>query len=160
IMNAPIAPPSRYRPEVPPQLDRIVARALCRPASERYATAEDMAIALEEVLLTMPRYSARAVHRVVEERVGSTRAEAKRRNAQTRSLPRNVSLVMKLRSEVRADLAEQLDSDAASAAIGAAAVHRELDRAQPGDRPEVPLAAAAMLPSRRGGAVALGGIMV
>src|SRR5215831_9130283 len=42
IMNAPIPPPSRLRPDVPPQLDKIVSRALARSPTDRYATAEEM----------------------------------------------------------------------------------------------------------------------
>src|SRR5262245_27264831 len=56
-----------------------------------------------------PRYDARVLASKVEELFGSTRADAKRAIAQTRSLTRNISIVMKLRSDVRADLAERLD---------------------------------------------------
>lgn len=110
IMNGPIPPPSKLRADVPPQLDRIVARALARSPSERYPTAEEMADELDDLLLQQPRYDARVLAGKLEELFGSTRAEAKRSIAQTRSLTRNISLVMKLRSEVRADLAEQLDA--------------------------------------------------
>jgi serine/threonine protein kinase len=109
IMNAPIPPPSKFRPEVPPQLDRIVTRALARRCSDRFDTAEQMAGALDDFMVTAPRYDARVLAGKVEELFGSTRAEAKRAIAQTRSLTRNISTVMKLRSEVRADLAERLD---------------------------------------------------
>jgi serine/threonine-protein kinase len=165
IVNASIPPPSKYRPDVPQQLDQIVARALCRSPGDRYATAEDMAIALEEFLLTVPRYGAREVDRMVEELFGSTRAEAKRAIAQTRSLTRNVSLVMKLRREVRADLAERLDASAV--AHGAIATttgrHGRLEPEELGagaDGLEGPITAGAIVPARRGAAVALGGIMV
>src|SRR4051812_36616528 len=110
IMNAPIPPPSKLRADVPPELDRIVTRALARSPGDRYASAEDMAGALDDVLTRMPRFDARVVAGKLEELFGSTRAEAKRSIAQTRSLTRNISLVMKLRSEVRADLAERLDA--------------------------------------------------
>ncbi len=110
IMNAPIPPPSKLRADVPPELDKIVARALARSPGDRYDTAEEMASQLEEVQLRLPRYDARVVASKLEELFGSTRAEAKRSIAQTRSLTRNISLVMKLRSEVRADLAERLDA--------------------------------------------------
>jgi serine/threonine protein kinase len=110
IMNAPVAPPSRFRHDVPPALDRIVARALARSPAERFATAEEMASAIDEFLIRVPRYDARVLGGKLEELFGSTRAEAKRSIAQTRSLTRNISLVMKLRSEVRAELAERLDA--------------------------------------------------
>ncbi len=110
IMNDPIPPPSRIRPDVPKALDAIVERALARTPVDRYESAEEMGNALEDFLSTQPKYDSRLLARTIEELFGSTKAEAKRSIAQTRSLARNVSLVMKLRSEVRADLAERLDS--------------------------------------------------
>ncbi|HEY5938095.1 MAG TPA: protein kinase [Kofleriaceae bacterium] len=110
IMNDPIPPPSRLRPDVPKQLDAIVERALARTPIDRFESAEEMGNALDEFLATQPKYDSRLLARTVEELFGSTRANAKRSIAQTRRLARNVSLVMKLRSEVRADLAERLDS--------------------------------------------------
>lgn len=114
IMNAPIAPPSVMRPDVPPRLDVIVGRALARSPSDRYETADEMAADLDEVLADLPRYDARVLAAKLEELFGSTRAEAKRSIAQTRSLTRNISLVMKLRSDVRAELAEALDAGIAA----------------------------------------------
>ncbi|HZJ67244.1 MAG TPA: serine/threonine-protein kinase, partial [Kofleriaceae bacterium] len=109
IMNAPIHPPSKVRPDVPPQLDRIVSRALSRRPADRFETAEQMAHALDDFMVSAPRYDARVLAGTVEGLFGSTRAEAKRSIAATRSLTRNISVVMKMRSEVRADLAERLD---------------------------------------------------
>jgi eukaryotic-like serine/threonine-protein kinase len=110
IMNGPIPPASKIRHDVPPQLDKIVARALARLPEDRFETAEEMATALEEFLTQTPRYDARVLAGQLEELFGSTRAEAKRSIAQTRALTRNISLVMKLRSEIRAELAERLDA--------------------------------------------------
>ncbi len=110
IMNAPISPPSKLRSDVPPELDKIVMRALSRTSGDRYETAEEMASALDDVLTRLPRFDPRVVASKLEELFGSTRAEAKRSIAQTRSLTQNISLVMKLRSEVRAELAERLDA--------------------------------------------------
>jgi serine/threonine protein kinase len=109
IMNAPVVPPSRIRPEVPLRLDKIVGRALARRPTDRYESAEAMAAALDDFMTGAPRYDARVLASQVEDLFGSTRAEAKRSIAQTRALSRNISTVMKLRSEVRADLAERLD---------------------------------------------------
>lgn len=109
IMNAPIPPPSKLRADVPVELDKVVARALARSPGDRYDTAEEMAAELEVLLVRLPRYDSRVVASKLEELFGSTRAEAKRSIGQTRALTRNISLVMKLRSEVRADLAERLD---------------------------------------------------
>jgi len=110
IMNEPIRAPSRLRPDVPPELDRIVMCALSRTPVDRYDTAEEMEIDLERFLADQPKYDGRVAARMLEDLFGSTRAEAKRAIAQTRSLGRNISLVMKLRTDVRTDLAEQLDS--------------------------------------------------
>lgn len=110
IMNAPIPPPSKLRADVPAELDRVVARALARSPGDRYDTAEEMAAELEVLLVRLPRFDSRVVASKLEELFGSTRAEAKRSIAQTRALTRNISLVMKLRSEVRAELAERLDA--------------------------------------------------
>jgi serine/threonine protein kinase len=133
IMNAPVAPPSKLRPDVPLQLDKIVGRALARSPSDRFATAEEMASAIDEFLIRVPRYDARALGGKLEELFGSTRAEAKRSIAQTRSLTRNISLVMKLRSEVRAELAERLD----------AAVDARRDAGDDAEREIAPLPSAA-----------------
>lgn len=110
IMNDPVPLPSRYRSEIPRELDAIVMRALSRSPADRYASAEDMAAALEQFMLHQPKYDARIVASMVEELFGTERAEAKRAISQTRSLGHNISLVMKLRSEVRSDLAAGLDT--------------------------------------------------
>jgi len=47
VLNDPIPPPSAYRPECTPALDAVVLRGLSRDLSQRYATARDMAVALE-----------------------------------------------------------------------------------------------------------------
>lgn len=137
IMNAPIAPPSKLRADVPPELDKIVLRALARSPGDRYDSAEEMAADLEVLSVRLPRYDARVVAGKLEELFGSTRAEAKRSIAQTRALTRNISLVMKLRSEVRAELAERLD----------AVVGEDVDR--PRSRPRTGVAA----PTARGSGI-------
>ncbi|MFE8598195.1 protein kinase domain-containing protein [Archangium violaceum] len=50
LMDQPIPPPSAHRPEVPPALDRIVMKALERRREERYASAAEMRVDLEEFL--------------------------------------------------------------------------------------------------------------
>jgi eukaryotic-like serine/threonine-protein kinase len=47
VLSAPIEPPSKYAPELPPGLDAVVLRGLARDLSERYATAREMARDLE-----------------------------------------------------------------------------------------------------------------
>jgi serine/threonine-protein kinase len=51
ILEARVEPPSRWNPEVPPYLDAIVMRAIARDPDARFATARDMALALEATTL-------------------------------------------------------------------------------------------------------------
>jgi eukaryotic-like serine/threonine-protein kinase len=46
IFNAPVAPPSSFRPELLPSFDAIVLRALCRVPGERFASARELGHAL------------------------------------------------------------------------------------------------------------------
>jgi serine/threonine-protein kinase len=158
IMNGPIPPPSKIRHEVPPQLDKIVSRALARLPEDRFETAEEMAAALEDYLTQTPRYDARALAGQLEELFGSTRAEAKRSIAQTRALTRNISLVMKLRSEVRAELAERLDAAVVSADSAGRA---EADDMSPVARGSgIPIQAVGASRSQRGVVIALAVLLV
>jgi serine/threonine protein kinase len=50
VLQKPVPPPSSLRPEIPPELDRIVLRALERTRERRYATAEEMARDCDAVL--------------------------------------------------------------------------------------------------------------
>lgn len=43
IMNIEPPPPSNYRPEIPPALDAIVQRAMCKDTAQRYQAWDDMA---------------------------------------------------------------------------------------------------------------------
>ncbi|HET7501304.1 MAG TPA: serine/threonine-protein kinase [Kofleriaceae bacterium] len=151
VMKAPIPPPSRIRAGVPARLDQITLRALARSVDDRYQTAAEMAADLDELRLGLPRYDARTLSGLVESVFGSTRADAKRSIAQTRSLSRNVSLVMKMRTEIRDDLAERLD--AAEAAHGRDA--RGASIADPGSGAPRPQPR-----SHRGLVLALAGILL
>jgi len=95
VMNDPIPRPSVERPEIPPELDAIVARALARSPRERFATADDMRAALDGLAAKLPRCDGRTIGRMMEKVFGRTRAQAKRSIAQSRSLAYNVALVMK-----------------------------------------------------------------
>jgi eukaryotic-like serine/threonine-protein kinase len=110
IMNDPIPPVSRYRLDVPPALEAIVDRALARVPADRYETAEQMSEALGAFLDTQDKCDARSRGRMLEDLFGAERAEAKRSISQSRALSKNVSLVMKLRSEVRTDLASAVNA--------------------------------------------------
>jgi serine/threonine-protein kinase len=46
VVGEPIVPPSTYRPDVPPELDAIVLRAMDRDPELRYPSAEALAVAL------------------------------------------------------------------------------------------------------------------
>jgi len=48
-----IPPPSKFRPELPPQLEDIVLRALATKPSDRYATAHELRLALEQLAATL-----------------------------------------------------------------------------------------------------------
>jgi eukaryotic-like serine/threonine-protein kinase len=104
IMNDPVPTPSRYRPDVPRELDAIVMQALSRTPADRYHSADDMAAALEHFMASQPKFDSRVLGGMVEGLFGASRADAKKAISQTRSLRNNISIVMKLRSEVRAEL--------------------------------------------------------
>jgi eukaryotic-like serine/threonine-protein kinase len=108
IMNDPIPRARRHRPNVPEELEAIISTALARTPADRYQTAEEMQVALDQFLSTQPKFDSKSLATTLEGLFGSTRAEAKRSIAATRALSKNVSLVMKLRTDVRADLVKQL----------------------------------------------------
>lgn len=110
IMNDPVPLPSRYRHDIPRELDAIVMQALSRTPTDRFSTAEEMSAALEHFMAHQPKYDARIVAQMVEALFGTPRADAKRAISQTRSLGQNISLVMKLRTDVRAELAASLET--------------------------------------------------
>jgi eukaryotic-like serine/threonine-protein kinase len=57
VLDAPIPPPSTRRPGIPPELDRIVMRALERNRANRYRNAEEMADDLDAFLRAQPAES-------------------------------------------------------------------------------------------------------
>jgi serine/threonine protein kinase len=50
ILDGDIKPPSLFNPEVPPELDRVVLKALSKDAADRYATAHQMAEDVDQAL--------------------------------------------------------------------------------------------------------------
>ena len=50
IMGMTVEPPSRYNPSVPPSIDEVVLRGLARRPLDRFPTARDMALALENAV--------------------------------------------------------------------------------------------------------------
>lgn len=55
VLSEPIDPPQRWNPEAPLDLCAIVMRGLERDPSARFATAEEMALAIEDAMPVMPR---------------------------------------------------------------------------------------------------------
>ena len=51
VRKAEVTPPSKFNRRVPPELDRIVLKALAREPADRYQTAAELAEALDEVLV-------------------------------------------------------------------------------------------------------------
>ncbi len=95
VIDDPVPMPSRYRPDVPPALDAVVGRALSRDPADRFATADDMRSALDEVAATLPKVDSRMLGRTMEDLFGAPRAQAMSAIAQSRSLAHNIALVMK-----------------------------------------------------------------
>ncbi len=62
--------PSALRPDVPPELDRIVARALARDPAARYATGQEMAEDLDRLLEDL-RFQPRALPDLLRELFGA-----------------------------------------------------------------------------------------
>ncbi|MBX3232767.1 MAG: serine/threonine protein kinase [Labilithrix sp.] len=54
VMNEPITPPSQLVPGVPPAVDEVVLKALERDVTKRFATAQEMAVALEAAVPPAP----------------------------------------------------------------------------------------------------------
>ena len=71
VMDAPVAAPSSLRPEVPPELDAIVLRALARDPAARYQSAHEIADELETVLVAA-RYQSRMLPTLLHDLFGSS----------------------------------------------------------------------------------------
>jgi hypothetical protein len=96
LHDAPPAP-SAFRPDVPPELDDIVLKALAKRPEERFQTASELEDALEGYFtLRSGQPSAKHLAAFLEGLFGQERADAKRAIAQGRDLTTNISVVMKL----------------------------------------------------------------
>jgi serine/threonine protein kinase len=74
--KADIAPPSRLRKGVPPQLERIIMHALAKKPEDRYQHASDMASDLERFLHTYsPVFTASKVSGILRQVLGEPQAE-------------------------------------------------------------------------------------
>ncbi len=65
ICNKPIEPPSKINPDVPIELDAICLKALARDPDRRYATADEMAEDLDELLFNM-RWGAEQLAKLIQ----------------------------------------------------------------------------------------------
>ncbi|HVY38902.1 MAG TPA: serine/threonine-protein kinase [Polyangia bacterium] len=70
VLEMPVPAPSSIRPDVPVELDQIVARALARDPAERYPNAYDLAEDLDGVLTAL-RYQSRALPTLLRELFGA-----------------------------------------------------------------------------------------
>jgi eukaryotic-like serine/threonine-protein kinase len=78
ILDMPIEPPSRLRPDVPPALDAIVLKALARDPAARYANAAEMARDLSE-LVVASRVTAEQIAAFTRSVAGPSTTAASRR---------------------------------------------------------------------------------
>jgi serine/threonine protein kinase len=89
--------PSSVRPEVPPELDAIVARAMAKNPDERFQTAAELEDALEEFLLARSiRPTPKQVIAYMETLFSGEVAHAKRAIAQGRDLNTYIPQVMRV----------------------------------------------------------------
>jgi protein kinase-like protein len=133
VLYDPIPPPSKYRPEVPTELDAIVARAVARAPGDRFESADDMQAALEELGGKLPKVDGRALGRMMEGLFGFTRAQANRSIAQARSLAHNIALVMNPRTEVipRVDTRSEVNPHGAATGTASTVENHRLEPAAP-----------------------------
>jgi serine/threonine-protein kinase len=72
IINEPTPPPSRYRHDIPPALDRLVLRTLAKSPDDRFQTAEELGEAIEEVAVqTSSALSSAGLARFLRELFGT-----------------------------------------------------------------------------------------
>src|ERR1044071_1094959 len=128
-----IPPPSKYRSEVPPELDAIVARAVARTPGDRFESADDMQVALEELGRKLSKVDGRLLGQMMEGLFGSTRAQANRSIAQARSLARNIALVMNPRTDVisRVDMSSEVNPPGAATGTATTAQNQRVELAAP-----------------------------
>ncbi|HVY49713.1 MAG TPA: serine/threonine-protein kinase, partial [Minicystis sp.] len=84
VLDREVVAPSTFTPEVPRAVDEVVLRALSRQPARRFATARDMAQALEA---SVPAASARRVAEWVETLAGDRLTQRRQRLAQLESAP-------------------------------------------------------------------------
>ncbi|XXF80047.1 serine/threonine protein kinase [Myxococcaceae bacterium GXIMD 01537] len=99
VLNEDAPAPSSLRPDVPPELDAIVLKALAKRPEDRFQTCGEFEDALDSYFaLRSGRPTARHLAAFLEGLFGKERADSKRSIAQGRDLTTNISVVMKLLS--------------------------------------------------------------
>jgi serine/threonine-protein kinase len=116
ILDDQIPPVQARRPDVPDELARIVERALARAPEDRWATAEDMQLALDHFVARQSHLDlaatgataaisdagARGLARELEQLFGAERTSTKRAIAQGRALAANIAVMGRLQSDLHA----------------------------------------------------------
>jgi serine/threonine-protein kinase len=83
VLEGASEPPSAFNPEVPPELDDVVMRALAQEPTERYATAGEFATALEPWRTANERAIGAWVSHLAAERLASMRSLLQRATEQS-----------------------------------------------------------------------------
>jgi serine/threonine-protein kinase len=122
------------RPDVPDELARIVERALARAPEDRWATAEDMQLALDHFVARLSHHDlaatgataasadagARGLARELEQLFGAERTGTKRAIAQGRALAANIAVMGRLQSDLRAGPAGSFSEAVTAQAVDSA----------------------------------------
>ena len=114
VAEARLEPPSRFAPELSPEVDAVVMRALSRPKEARFQTAREMAVALERAIVP-------ALQREVSEWVHELACDAlqRRGDALTRLQREESGLDA---ADSAGELSRALESDGATASYTSSVV--------------------------------------
>jgi serine/threonine protein kinase len=158
MMAQPIPPPSTHRPEVPPELDRIIMKALEKRREDRYASASEMRKELEEFLQGIS--SAPGVSQLsqyMQGLFGTADVERKTKIPSLSELGAHTLLMQDDPFGYEKTMVRPTDPGAAQAAAGGVA----LAAAAPAPAPAVPSPAPAPAPAHRstGLVLALGALL-
>jgi len=118
-MSGDAPPPSDHRPELPPEVDAVVMRAMAPKAGDRYATAAELAQALEELRATLapPGDGSEELAAFLRELFGEERIRARTRIPTLAELRARAEAAAAL--EALPPVSEQADEDAAPPATAA-----------------------------------------
>lgn len=142
VLQGATLPPSALVPDLPKVLDEVTMRGLARDPADRYDTARDMAVALEQAV---GYASAREVGAWVENLASETLAVRAEKIAELESISSTSIKAMMVGGKPTADLGN-LTSPAINLGIAAAAI---ADRPTPIDEVESQVSSARQLPPPR-----------